>query len=1166
MSDPESPDGLSALDSMLVAELEAEGFENATPVGRGGFGIVLRCLQRSLDRAVAVKVLISDLYPDNLDRFLREQRAMGRLSGHPNIVNIHHYGTTRSGKPYIVMQYHPQGSLESRIQKVGPLDWRQALRLGVKIAGALETAHRLGTLHRDVKPANILLTDYGEPQLTDFGIAHIAGGFQTATGIITASPAYTAPEVLKGRTPTPASDVYSLGATLFCAITGHAAFERRHDENVVAQFLRITSQPVPDLSESNIPKDVSAVIQHAMMPAPVDRPTTAAAFGEELRRVERRNDLIVVDMALSPHANDEQPTGDATEGHPPPSNLTSEGVGIRSASVLTPPTPSTKYRPPAANRPLVERRRLFDALSVGKGRHLTLIHAPAGYGKTTLVTQWRELLMREGVTVAWLSVDPDDNNVVWFLSHLVEAIRQVQPALARALGQVLEEHGDQAERFVLSTLINDIDRDGKTVVVVIEDWHRVTSTETQAALGFVLDNCCRHLHIIVTSRARLGLPLSHMKVRNELLEIDAGALRFDSSESRIFLLEIGRLALKQRDVDKLTESTDGWVAALQLASLSLRGCDDPSEMIGNLSGRHHAIGEFLAENVLDTLEPELVEFLMATSITGRICGSLASSLAGVSDGHERLEEVERRDLFLRTVDDEGVWFRYHHLFAEFLRRRLDRCHPGRINKLQRVASAWFADHRFLSEAVDSAIAAGDEHQAIELVETNATYLLEHSQMSTLLGLVGKLPQLLVTDSAPLQLAVAWANILLQRADAAKLALDRIPRSLDKSTVPEAERKSIRVESAVAEGVLDCYGDRVDGVETLVAEALQEPDTLRPWAVSVAANVKTFCYIYRFDYDAVFRLQDWAHTYHSRTNGPFSVMYGYAFAGMAAFERLDLASVEFYFTNALEVARQAGGVHSHAARLAGALLGELRYEQGRIDEAERLIDESYQLGSEGGVVDFMIARYVVGARIKSWRGDRDTAAEYLTEGARTAELLALDRLRARIDNERVMLGIPPDAGSVAQPRGSMRRRPADGIGQVTAQIEDDSAIRLLLARQSPELTARAVARAQKLVQSLKGTERRRAELQATRLLVTCMADAGRIEEAKGYLAEVAAICASQGMRQFLLDGGEHVQALLVDLYEDQRAGRWNEEWTSVPEGFLAAVAGSVKRSPGTAMRS
>ena len=251
--------------SAVVAELTTAGFTEVHEIGRGGFGLVYRCGQPSLDRTVAVKVLTANLDEDNRARFFREQRAMGRLTGHPNIANVLHIGTTTSGRPYIVMQYHSHGSLDTRIRRHGRLELDEALRFGVKLAGALETAHRLGILHRDVKPGNILITDYDEPALTDFGIAHFAGGFETSTGILTGSPAFTAPEVLEGEEPpSAASDIYSLGATLFSAVTGHAAFERHSGEQIVAQFIRITTQPVPDLREQGIPDDVSAAIEHAM--------------------------------------------------------------------------------------------------------------------------------------------------------------------------------------------------------------------------------------------------------------------------------------------------------------------------------------------------------------------------------------------------------------------------------------------------------------------------------------------------------------------------------------------------------------------------------------------------------------------------------------------------------------------------------------------------------------------------------------------------------------------------------------------------------------------------------------------------------------------------------------------------------------------------------------
>ena len=280
----------------LPALLAAKGFEGARQIGCGGFGVVYRCVQVELGRDVAVKVLSADL-DDNRPRFMREQRAMARLTGHPNIVPVLQVGETAQGQPFLVMPYYARGSLHTQILQAGPLTLEEVLHLGVKLAGALDAAHRVDIVHRDVKPANILLTDYGEPALTDFGIAHLTGGFETATGVFTGSPAYTAPEILAGESAAPASDVYGLGATLFTALTGHAAFERLDGEQVVAQFVRITSGPVPALDTRGMPADIAAVVVRAMARDPQLRPT-ARELGEDLQRLQAERNLVVDDMAL----------------------------------------------------------------------------------------------------------------------------------------------------------------------------------------------------------------------------------------------------------------------------------------------------------------------------------------------------------------------------------------------------------------------------------------------------------------------------------------------------------------------------------------------------------------------------------------------------------------------------------------------------------------------------------------------------------------------------------------------------------------------------------------------------------------------------------------------------------------------------------------------------
>ncbi len=1146
----------------ITGELHRVGLVGAVEIGRGGFGVVYRCSQPDLDRTVAVKVLSGEVDRDRLERFLREQRAMGSVSGHPHICNVLQVGTTRSGRPYLVMPFHRRGSLQELIRRDGPLDWPDVLQLGVKVAGALETAHRAGTLHRDVKPANILLTEYGDPQLTDFGIARTEGAFETSTGHPTGSPAFTAPEMLVGGSPSVAADVYGLGATLFCALTGHAAFERRDGEQVVAQFLRITDQPVPDLHRDGVPADVAAVIESAMATDPDDRPASAAELGTRLRDLAVAHGLGAIEMALPVAAHAPDTTDPRRVAVPRRSAGIAQSTGSRlqphRPRAITPPVPATRFRPPVAGRALVLRGRLLDLLRAGERRRLIVIHAPAGYGKSTLAAQWATTLTADGVTVAWLSVASDDNNVLWFLSHLVESVRRVAPDLTDELDQVLEEHGYEARTYLLTMLINRIHDSGRRITVVVDDWHRVSSPDSVEALEYLLDNGCHHLQVVVTSRHNTTLPLSRMRVQDEIVEIDSTALRFDEGESQELLVGIGGLPLTDSDVADLWRSTEGWAAALQLASLSLRGQDRPEALIEHLA-EHRAVGDFLAENVLDALEPDLLDFLLTTSVTERITGSLASALTGVPHGQARLEEVAARDLFLLQVGDDGTgtrgrrspdsWYRYHHLFVKYLRRRLNRDHPERVPGLHRTASAWFAERNLLAEAVDHALRAGDADTAVSLVVRGGIDVIEHSRMITLLGLVDKLPPATVVGRPQLQLMLAWSNVLLQRTDRSKRAL-----MLARAALEAAPDPRLSTEADVVEGVVAGFSDHAVGVEHFGERCLEDPEAHSPWVVATAALGQIFAALYHFDFDDARRWQEWAAPYHRAMAGPIATMYTYCLVGVAANEQLDLDYAEDRFRRGLRVAQELSGPSSHSARLAGAMLGSLLYERNSLAEAERLLDQGFELGGEGGLVEFMIASYVIGARIKARRGDPQSAAERLTEGARTADALDLPRLRARIDNERVRLGFP------AATRSRTPRHPTlppvdavpDGIAEITAQLEDETTAQILAGTGNEANAGQACRIAQAWVDRLAATGRARARLQADRLLAVCLFTARRDEEALTVLAGVAAKCARHGIPRFLLDGGPTVVAGLVTLRAAADSGDWTPAWPAVPIRFLNDV--------------
>ncbi|MET9029558.1 protein kinase [Nocardia sp. NPDC004168] len=1136
----------------IADELEAMGLSGAVEIGRGGFGVVYRCIQTALDRVVAVKVLPSEIDQESRERFLREEQAMGRLSGHPNIVDILQVDVTATGMPLIVMPYCTHGSLEKLIRDQGPLTWADSLRAGVKLAGAIESAHRARILHRDVKPANVLLSGYGEPQLTDFGIARIPGGFRTSSSMITGSPAFTAPEVLKGDEPTIRSDVYGLGSTLFALLTGHAAFERQAGERVVAQFLRITTQPVPDLREQDIPPDVAGVIEQAMSPNPRDRPASAYEFGEMLRAVQRGHDQLPDEMALLETTPEPETTTPAAVGEPTAVWTASRpAVTARRSWPLTlrpavsqhpavvpatPPTAVTKFWPPTPTREPIPRPRLLDILRAGGRRRLAVIHAPAGFGKSTLAAQWRAELSEGDTAVAWIGIDRDDDNEIWLLAHLIQAIRRVHPDVGAGLDQVLEERPADAAAFVIPTLIDEIHAAGRTVVVIVEDWQRITDAGAHRAMEALLDNCCHHLRFVVTSREQSGLPTSRMRVHDELVEIGSAALRLNEAETRQILVERNGFDLTPEQVTEIHTATDGWPAAIQLVGLSLRGNADPAQLIATLSEGNHGIREYLAENVLDTLEPKMLEFLMSIAVTERVCGSLAAALSGEPDAEQLLEQAEQRELFLRRIEHDPEWFRMQPLFAEHLRTRLDRVHPGKLKSLHRKASRWYAEHQLLRKSVDHALAATDLKMALDLLEGGGMDLIDGSRLATLLGSVSKLPMQQVASRSKLLMAVARANVNLQQSGAARNALGRLSNILARGSTGDADVRVQRCQAAVLAASDQIARDHTDGVLDRVADCLREPDDLPVWTVSTAANLTSFVRLCEFDFEGARNIQEWAEEYHERSKDSLGLVFGRCGQGAAAYEQLDVDTATRCFQQAWDFARERSGPRSHAVRVAAALLGEMSYRRGDLATADRLLDESHELVTRVGPVDFLISTFVVGARVKAVGGDLFTAATRLDEGARIAADNRLPRLAAHIRAERLRLGMALESAdrrytdlSESTPLQAAHR--LTGAALLTAEAEELAAIRALLAERRLGSDDRAVRRARALSDHTRQKHRPRAQLDAALLLAECLATAGWVGEATNLLLPAVATCADLGWTRPLLDAGPGVVGILRVLRAD-----------------------------------
>src|SRR5215211_7965664 len=305
----------------VVEELTRRGFVDVTLIGRGGHAVVYRAEQPAFGRTVAVKVLTdADLDPVAFERFERERRALGSVSTHPNILTVYEGGVTRTGQAYLVTEYAPRGTLGERVARRGPVPWPEVVATGIRLAGALETAHRRGVVHRDVKPENVLLSDYGEPLLGDFGIARITGGFVTSTTIIRASVAHVPPEVLAGDRPRPSTDVYSLASSLLTTIWGRPPFFEE-EEAVAALYDRIAREAPPDLRTRGVPGAVCRVLERGLAKRPSDRPPSALAFGEELQAAQRAMGQAVTPLPFVTPDGDAGALGASVPTDPPPPPL-----------------------------------------------------------------------------------------------------------------------------------------------------------------------------------------------------------------------------------------------------------------------------------------------------------------------------------------------------------------------------------------------------------------------------------------------------------------------------------------------------------------------------------------------------------------------------------------------------------------------------------------------------------------------------------------------------------------------------------------------------------------------------------------------------------------------------------------------------------------------------
>jgi LuxR family maltose regulon positive regulatory protein len=397
---------------------------------------------------------------------------------------------------------------------------------------------------------------------------------------------------------------------------------------------------------------------------------------------------------------------------------------------------TTKLYIPPSRETLVVRSRLTAILSHALAQGFTLVSAPAGYGKTTLVSSW---LRETGIPSAWLSLDESDNDPVRFLQYLLTALQEIVPGVRLDLLDLVEGIKPASLQALMNILINEIAKNDRKFVLVLDDFHLIQDQFILDIVAFLLDHIpAQQMHLVLISRTDPPLPLSRLRVRNQMIEIRADQLRFTPVEIAAFLNGVMGLNLSAEDISAMDVRTEGWIAGLQLAALSMQGCKDVHGFITAFSGSHHYIVDYLADEVLKCQDEQTRSFLLQTSILSRMCASLCNSLVDVRaidhplDGQSMLEDLEKMNLFIIPLDEERRWYRYHHLFADALNRRLEYQLPEILPDLYRRASEWYERNGLIAEAIQYALSAGDRERAAQLVEQNGCYLLMSGEVLTLL--------------------------------------------------------------------------------------------------------------------------------------------------------------------------------------------------------------------------------------------------------------------------------------------------------------------------------------------------------------------------------------------------------------------------------------------------
>jgi ATP/maltotriose-dependent transcriptional regulator MalT len=628
---------------------------------------------------------------------------------------------------------------------------------------------------------------------------------------------------------------------------------------------------------------------------------------------------------------------------------------------------------------LIERRRLVDLVTHVQTKRLSVIKAPAGFGKTSLAVAWADRLVRNGNSVAWLSIDSSDNQSTQFLFYVSHALQRACDGVGRAAIDLILETSLISPQAIMSALINGLAEVDDEVCLFLEDFHWVSDSAIHDAVAFLLKHAPSHFHLVLVTRTEPPLPLAGLRAQNQLLEVDSAALRFEIEETRRFLQQEGLGPLDPAELTLLHERTEGWPAVLRIAaSTSIQSGQSLGQYVRQLSGTLRPIGTYLDEMV-DGLPRDVALFMLRTAVLDRFSAPLCQAVTQHRSSRDLLELIANRQLLLVPLDRDGTWYRYHALLSAHLRQKLEaELGSGDIAMLHRRASEWYASQELWTEAVQHAFAAGDTEQAVSWIKNSAMGLVKTGDLLTLLGWQRLFP--MTRSPTELKLAIAWGMALAIRIEDVLQLLGQIDLG-DKFSPQSA---ALANECATIRSVAIALGDDSQGALALAEDCLKR--TNDPWIANVASNVVRFGYLKAGDLTKFYATPWIPYSLEEDRRNVFASVYRRCLQGLAEVQQLRLAAAERYYLDGVALAEQHVGPDSVAAALPLSLLAQIRYEQGRIDDAEGMLFDRLPILSATAMLDCVLSAYFVLVRLAVARMNLSRAYTLLEQ----AENLGLTR--------------------------------------------------------------------------------------------------------------------------------------------------------------------------------